>query len=151
MPLGLTDKQIAAIDAVVDIALHGGAGPVQSSEITNRQGIPRRYLEPVLQRLSRGGILVGIRGPAGGYRLARERRRITLGDLLRAMDGDGAGEAAGAKPRSSPVQSVVGLALGEIEAEFLARLDAITVEALCWRAQGGGRPKTPSATMDFSI
>lgn len=149
MPLGLTDKQIAAIDAVLDIALHGGAGPVQSSEITDRQGIPRRYLEPVLQRLSRAGILVGVRGPAGGYRLARERRRITLGDLLRAMD---AGEDGGAEaPRSSPVQSVVGRTLGEVEAEFLARLDAITVEALCWRAQEGGRPRAPAPAVDFSI
>lgn len=151
MPLGLTDKQIAAIDAVVDIALHGGGGPVQSSEITTRQGIPRRYLEPVLQRLGRAGILVGIRGPAGGYRLARERRRITLSDLLRAMEGDGTGRATAADARHSPVQTVVGQALEEVEAEFLARLDAITVEVLCWRAQGEERPQTPPATMDFSI
>ena len=58
---------------------------MQSGEITGRQGIPRRYLEQVLQQLVRAGILTGVRGPRGGYRLARERRRITVGEIVRVV------------------------------------------------------------------
>jgi Rrf2 family iron-sulfur cluster assembly transcriptional regulator len=75
----LTKKLLFAIEAVLDIAYNAGDLPVQSGEITRRQGIPRRYLEQVLQQLVRASVLAGVRGPRGGYRLARERRRITLG------------------------------------------------------------------------
>src|SRR5947209_19928540 len=77
----LSKKLLFAIEAVLDIAYNGAGAPVRSSEITEREGIPRRYLEPVLQELVREGVLVGIRGPSGGYRLARERRRISIGDI----------------------------------------------------------------------
>src|SRR5471030_1167870 len=86
----LSKKMLFAVEAVLDIAYNATAAPVQSSEITKRQGIPRRYLEQVLQQLVRSGILAGTRGPRGGYRLARERRRITLGEIVRvvrALDG----------------------------------------------------------------
>ena len=49
--LRLSKKILFAIEAVLDIAYHAGAGPVQSREITRRQGIPRRYLEQALQRI----------------------------------------------------------------------------------------------------
>ena len=62
----LTKKLLFAIEAVLDIAYNGGQVPVRSSEITEREGIPRRYLEPVLQELVRQKILFGIRGPGGG-------------------------------------------------------------------------------------
>ena len=81
----LSKKLLFAIEAVVDIAYHAGDQPVQSSVITERQGIPRRYLEQVLQQLVRAGILSGVRGPRGGYRLARERRLISLGDVVRVV------------------------------------------------------------------
>ena len=84
-----TKKMLFAIEAVLDIAYHAGGEPVQSREITRRQGIPRRYLEQTLQQLVRANILVGVRGPRGGYRLARERRRISVGEIVtvvRAME-----------------------------------------------------------------
>ena len=97
-------QDLFAIEAVLDIAYHAGAQPVQSREITRRQGIPRRYLEQALQNLVRGGVLVGVRGPRGGYRLARERRRITVGEIIRAVRNDPRRPAAGrhrltARPR----------------------------------------------------
>src|SRR5258708_28420881 len=79
----LTKKLLFAIEAVLDIAYNAGAAPVRSSEITEREGIPRRYLEPVLQELVREKVLIGIRGPSGGYPLARQRGPIPLGDILR--------------------------------------------------------------------
>ena len=83
--LRLSKKMMFAIEAVLDIAYHAGAEPVQSREITRRQGIPHRYLEHALQHLVRQEILIGVRGPRGGYKLARERRRITVGDIVRVV------------------------------------------------------------------
>src|SRR6202521_5220030 len=69
----LTKKLLFAIEAVLDIAYNGSAAPVRSVEITESEGIPRRYLEPVLQELVRQGILVGMRGTGDGHCLARAR------------------------------------------------------------------------------
>jgi Rrf2 family iron-sulfur cluster assembly transcriptional regulator len=82
--LSLSRKSILAVEAVVDIAHHGRHGPVSSKHFAARMGIPRRQLEPVLQALVRDGILKSVRGPRGGYVLARERRRISLGDIVRS-------------------------------------------------------------------
>ena len=59
--LRLSKKMWFTIEAVVDIAFHAGGQPVQSNQITRRQGIPKRYLEQALQQLVRAGILAGIR------------------------------------------------------------------------------------------
>ena len=83
--LRLSKKMLFAIEAVVDIAYHAGSQPVQSRDITRRQGIPRRYLEQALQQLVRANLLTGVRGPRGGYNLARERRRISVGDIVLVM------------------------------------------------------------------
>jgi Rrf2 family transcriptional regulator, iron-sulfur cluster assembly transcription factor len=142
----LTKKLLFAIEAVLDIAYNGGPAPVRSSEITERQGIPRRYLEPVLQELVRHKILLGIRGPSGGYRLARERRRISLGDIVRTVRG--------LETSEDPISDPAGSALGhqilrpvwlDLQQEIMQRLDLLTLEDLCGRAHragiGGGRTK----------
>ena len=64
----LSKKTMFAIEAVLDVAFHVGEHPVRSGDITERQRIPKRYLEQVLQHLVRAGILAGKRGPRGGYR-----------------------------------------------------------------------------------
>ena len=78
-------KMIYAVEAVLYVALNGRDMPVQSRTITQEQQIPERYLEQVLQRLVRAQILRGVRGPRGGYRLARPARDITLGDIVRVI------------------------------------------------------------------
>ena len=135
----LTKKLLFAIEAVLDIAYNGGPTPVRSSEITERQGIPRRYLEPVLQELVRHKILLGIRGPSGGYRLARERRRISLGDVVRTVRGLETAE----DPISDPAGSMLGHRVvrplwRDLQHEMMLRLDALTLEELCSRAYGAG-------------
>ena len=75
-------KLMYALEAVVDIAHNARPDPVQSKAVTRRQGIPHRYLEQVMQHLVHTGILKGVRGPKGGYTLARERRRITVGEVI---------------------------------------------------------------------
>ena len=60
---------------------------MQSQDIARRLVLPRRYLEQVMQQLVRAGILRGVRGPRGGYRLARDRRRVSVGDVVRVVRG----------------------------------------------------------------
>ncbi len=148
----LTKKLLFAIEAVLDIAYNAGTLPVQSSEITRRQGIPRRYLEQVLQQLVRAGILAGVRGPRGGYRLARERRRITVGEIVRvvrALDGgeDPLAESSGAELGRRVVRPL----WQELNAEVMSRLDGVTIEDLCLRAHKLGVPGEYGARLDFSI
>src|SRR5438552_17860056 len=83
MPL-LPRKGVLAITAVIDIALNARGRPVAAKALASRHSLPPRHLEPVLQALVRQGILKGIRGPRGGYELAREQRGITADEILRA-------------------------------------------------------------------
>jgi Rrf2 family protein len=78
-------KLFYAVEAVLFIAYNAKAGPISGRDIAEKQNLPSRYLEPMLQRLVRAGILRGVRGPQGGYVLGRERRRITLADICLAL------------------------------------------------------------------
>ena len=145
-------KMLFAIEAVLDIAYHAGGTAVQSREITERQCIPKRYLEQALQGLVRQGILVGVRGPSGGYRLARERRRITVGDIVRvvadAADGDLADEpSAGSELGDKVVRPL----WEELHAETMSRLDGVTIDELCVKADAVGIPSVGRQNLDYSI
>src|SRR5207248_7186418 len=80
----LPRKGVLAIAAVIDIALNARGRPVAAKSLASRHRLPPRHLEPVLQALVRHGILKGIRGPRGGYEIAREQPRISVDDILRA-------------------------------------------------------------------
>ena len=135
----LTRKMLYAIEAIVDIAYHGGGEPVQSREITYRQGTPRRYLEQALQQLGRAGILKGVRGPRGGYRLARERRRISLGDIVRVIRNLETAEDPLRTDANSPLaDEVIHPVWAELQEEFMQRLDSVTIDELCARASDSG-------------
>jgi Rrf2 family protein len=148
----LTKKLLFAIEAVLDIGYNGGLVPVRSSDITERQGIPRRYLEPVLQELVRHGILVGIRGPSGGYRLARERRRVSLGDIVRTVRSLETAEDPISDPAGSELGHLVVRPLWiELQEETMRRLDALTLEELCDRAHQTGIKSRVGEFGDFEI
>lgn len=150
--LRLTKKLLFAIEAVLDIAYNAGPLPVQSNEITRRQGIPRRYLEQVLQHLVRAGVLSGVRGPRGGYRLARERRRISVGEIVRVVRSLESAE--------DPIEEDEGAELGrrvvrplwaELQDEVMQRLDGVTIEDLCLRAHKAGVSGEYAARFDYTI
>jgi len=150
--LRLSKKMLYAIEAVLDIAYNAGSEPVQSRDITVRQGIPKRYLEQALQLLVREDLLIGVRGPHGGYRLARERRRISVGDIVRvvrtmeakdALDDDTTGSDLGHK--------VVRPLWLEFSTELLKRLDTVSVDDLCSRADQAGIESEGRLKLDYSI
>ncbi len=136
----------------MDIAFHAGSEPVQSREITRRQDIPRRYLEQALQQLVREDILSGVRGPRGGYRLARERRRITVGDIVRAVRK--------METSDDPLRDTNGSDLGvkvvrpmwlDLQSETMTRLDKINIDSLCSSAQEVGIESEGRKNLDFTI
>lgn len=150
--LRISKKLMFAIEAVLDIAYNAGTEPVQSGEITRRQGIPKRYLEQVLQQLVRDGVLAGVRGPHGGYRLARERRRISVGEIVRVVRS----METATDPIEDPAGSILGHMVvrplwSELQDEFMRRLDDVTIEDLCLRARAAGVESETQGRIDFSI
>src|SRR5476649_2577374 len=79
----LPRRSLLAIAAVVDVALHARPSPVAAKSLAARHKLPPRHLETLLQGLVHANILKGVRGPRGGYELARERRKISAGEIVR--------------------------------------------------------------------
>jgi Rrf2 family transcriptional regulator, iron-sulfur cluster assembly transcription factor len=129
----LSRKGLLAIAAVIDVALHGRGHPVSAKALAARHALPARHLEPVLQALVRIGILKGIRGPRGGYELARERRRVTADDILRAAGTIEEADHAGAS--TALLNDVVIPAIGQAERAFSAALSRINLDDLVRKAE----------------
>ena len=145
-------KLVYAVESVLDIAYNGGSEPVRSREIANRQGVPHRYLEQVMQRLVHAGVLRGVRGPRGGYLLARERRRITLGEIARVVREIENMEQESAKETASDLaDQVLQPIWSEMQDDMMTRLDKITIEDLCRRATGLSILRASETNLDFTI
>jgi Rrf2 family transcriptional regulator, cysteine metabolism repressor len=76
-----------AIRAVFELARRQGQGPVKISEIAETQAIPVRFLEVILNQLRRAGFVQSRRGAGGGYLLARQPDRVTVGEIVQFLDG----------------------------------------------------------------
>jgi len=73
--------------AMLDIAINQGDGPITLHSISERQGISVGYLEQLMVPLKKEGLIRSVRGAQGGYLLAREPEKITVGDIIRALEG----------------------------------------------------------------
>ena len=82
----LTTKGRYAVTAMLDLALHKDGGPVSLTDVSRRQGISLAYLEQLFVRLRKRGLVMSERGPGGGYRLCRGLSRISVADVIRAVD-----------------------------------------------------------------
>jgi Rrf2 family protein len=127
MPL-LPCRTILAIGAVVDIAMHSGKERVTAVDLAHRLELPRRHLEPLLQDLVRKGLLVGLRGPNGGYKLAKAREAISVLDISEAAKAVDAEKPS--KQFSGLLGAVVMPPLAEAQQYFASALARISVEDL---------------------
>jgi Rrf2 family transcriptional regulator, iron-sulfur cluster assembly transcription factor len=82
----LTTKGRFAVTAMLDLAMHGQAGPVTLAGISARQKISLSYLEQLFGKLRRRELVESVRGPGGGYHLAREAARVSVADIVRAVE-----------------------------------------------------------------
>jgi Rrf2 family transcriptional regulator, cysteine metabolism repressor len=123
------------IKAVLDLSLCAGRGLVPIQEVAARQGIPQRYLEQVLLALKRAGLLSSRRGSAGGYHLTRSPEEITVGDVLRAVEGDRAPfEIVGRPCRGARGDELAGL-WDEIAGALSGVVDRVTFADLAARVR----------------
>lgn len=82
----LSTKGRYAVTAMMDIALHEKVGPVTLADISQCQGISLSYLEQLFSKLRRSGLVKGVRGPGGGYRLAKSANEISMADIIDSVD-----------------------------------------------------------------
>lgn len=82
----LTTRGRYAVTAMLDLALHGDQAPVSLADIAARQDISLAYLEQILARLRRRGLVSSVRGPGGGYRLEADRAAISVAAIIDAVD-----------------------------------------------------------------
>lgn len=84
----LSTKGRYGLRAVIDLAMHDNEEAVALSQIAERQGVSMNYLEQLIAKLKKAGIVNGIRGAQGGYKLAESADKISVGEILRALEGD---------------------------------------------------------------
>jgi Rrf2 family protein len=140
-----------AIGAVVDVALHSRPSPVAAKALAARHRLPPRHLETLLQGLVHAKILKGVRGPRGGYELARERRRISLGEIVRTAVNLSTADPEDTGAHSRLMEKVIEPTVRKAGESFLHNLDAITVEDLCEMAEKVHVLDDEKAMADFAI
>ena len=131
----LPRRCVLAIAAVADIAINARPRPVAAKALAARHSLPPRHLETLLQALVHARILRGVRGPHGGYELARERRKISAGEIVRAALSTSADDAEGEGGRSGLIDRVVTPLVEAAGQSFLRQLDAISVDDLARDAE----------------
>ena len=143
MPL-LPRKGVLAVAAVIDVAMQERGQPISAKALAARHGLPPRHLEPVLQALVRCGILRGIRGPRGGYEVARDRRRVTANDILRAAGT--VDDADQTHAGSDLLNKIVLPAMANAEHQFGVALARINLEDMARDAQALSKTAGRGAT-----
>jgi Rrf2 family iron-sulfur cluster assembly transcriptional regulator len=147
------DRAQTAIAVALDIGFHAGRGAAElasAADIAERLGMARRGLEPVLQALSRAGVLESVRGPRGGYRLARRAREITLSQVLAAL-GDPSADLAEPGLTGRLQEAVVQPLWRELDATLRERLGALSLDDLLRRAAAAGLKRAAAAPLNFAI
>jgi Rrf2 family protein len=141
---------MTAVSAMLDVAFHAGrSSTVNAADIAERLGLARRGMEPLLQGLSRAGLLESVRGPKGGYRLARTPRDIRLSEIVSSAQAEE--EEAAQGPVGRLQEAVIDKVWGELEQTMQQTLQGLTLDDLLRRAAAAGLRRAPTEPITFSI
>jgi Rrf2 family transcriptional regulator, iron-sulfur cluster assembly transcription factor len=147
----LSRRSVLAIAAVVDVALHSRSAPVAAKDLAARHKLPPRHLETLLQGLVHAKILKGVRGPRGGYELARDRRRITVGEIVRTAMSLSTADPEDLSENSALLKRVIDPAVRKAGETFLTNLDSITIEHMFETAEKAHVLDDERAAGEFAI
>ena len=137
----MSTKAQSAVTATLSLALHYRNGPVNVADLSEEQGISVSYLEQLFAYLRRQGLVQGVRGPGGGYILARPASEISLADIVAAVDGvDDAHRHNGLGHDHSPTSEM----WDDLSQVFQDFLKGITLEDVVERRRHNGSTSTPT-------
>jgi len=149
----ITKKGLYAIRGMVDLAVSSQHKPVPLSNVAVRQEISQHYLEQLFVKLRRGGLVSSVRGPGGGYLIARPLHKITIRDILGAVDESIVpASCVDVDDSCHRIDScIVRLVLQEVASRIAEVLESITLEDLCRESATTTGEKTVGHTYTFSI
>ena len=131
----LSSRSEYGIRALLELAQRRGQGPIQSREIAERQAIPDAYLNQLLLILRKAGLVQSVRGPAGGHLLARDPDRITMAEVIGALEGLPHFEQSTGEDDTNSDAWAVRWICGEIDESMARVLREISIETLLTRKQ----------------
>lgn len=136
--VNFSSKSVYAIQLLVDMAVYGDYGNVKVRDISERQGVSAKYLEGIVSVLGKAGIVKGERGPQGGYRLGMSSRNITVGMVVRAIEGDFSSSPIG-RQGGNWVEICISKGLWDrIDVSVKGIIDSVTIEDLADIARRDG-------------
>lgn len=142
-------KLFYALEAVLIIAYNAGDSAVSSRDIAEKQGLSARYLEQLMQKLVKAGLLRGVRGPNGGYVLAKERRRISVADICAVLADE---QENTEKYSKTPLgKEIIEPVWQDLEKAILEHLGLVNLAQLCEQAEAKKIRKDIGENMDFII
>lgn len=133
----LSNKGRYGVRALFDMAFHGAGQSAQIRDIAERQSIPPRFLEQIFQDLRRAGLVSSKRGPRGGYQLTRPAREVSLGDIIRALEGQLSPYTADDEGTQGDAASIAVTegAFRDLARRIEACFEEVSLEDLCARAE----------------
>ena len=148
----LSTRSTYGMRALVEVALTQSHGPVSAALIATRQSLSVAYLEQLLHRLKKGGLVSSVRGPRGGYVLAKDPARITMADVVGILDGENGSRngkhhprtnghgRAGADGQQRHAQRITQAVWRCVHARLAESLGAVTLQDLCDEVRTGADP-----------
>ena len=140
----LSTKSRFAVTAMIDVALREDRGPVSLAAISERHHISLSYLEQLFSKLRQHALVESTRGPGGGYSLARSADKVTMADIVSAVDASADGENAANGEGANWMSSDLWSSLNE---KMLAHLQSITLRQLVSEQRAKGVTVEPAAPM----
>ena len=127
----LTTKGRFAVTAMLDLAMQRGSDPVTLAEISQRQKISLSYLEQLFGKMRRRALVNSVRGPGGGYRLAKDMGRVSVADIIDAVDEPIDSTQCGGKENCHDDKKCITHDLwAKLNAHISAYLGAVTLKQL---------------------
>ncbi len=132
----LTTKGRFAVTAMIDVAINSGHGPATLAGVSERQGISLSYLEQLFGKLRRRGLVLSVRGPGGGYRLGMDPGRLTVADIVLAVDDDAVDVMPDEMPRKGAGHAVTDRLWDRLNDRLFEFLQSVSLAELVSEQQG---------------